>query len=376
MGNRSKILVIDEDVRSLRAVRAGLPAEHYEVVGNLPGEEPLAALARTRPDCALMGLRGSASHVFALCERARALPGGCHMPIILLAEAHEVTRDEAAFRRGGVDFLFKPLRTVELFVRIEVRLKLRRMERDLRASLSQLQRHRDELSRVQEQQRRLTSFVVHDLKNPINAIDLSAQLIARQGEISAQVRESTQVIRRESRHMLRLVLNLLDINRAEEGLLQPVLAETDFIALTQEVLDEVQPQARARGVRLEAEVDPAGSRLFVDRDLLTRVLENLVDNGIKHAPSGSGCVRVQLGATDDGAEIRVIDDGEGIPSEMREKIFDKYVQCEASHPGLSRAGRGLGLTFCKWAVEAHHGSIWVEDLHPGTAFCVRVPGAA
>jgi signal transduction histidine kinase len=107
---------------------------------------------------------------------------------------------------------------------------------------------------------------------------------------------------------------------------------------------------------------------------LQRVLENLLDNAIRHAPARSAVHLVATGR-DEHVEIRVSDSGPGIPAELRERIFERFVQVEHGERGTTRAGRGLGLTFCKLAVLAHGGSIHVEDLAPGAAFCVRLARA-
>jgi signal transduction histidine kinase len=78
----------------------------------------------------------------------------------------------------------------------------------------------------------------------------------------------------------------------------------------------------------------------------------------------------------DATELRVADAGSGIPPEMRDKIFDPFMQVESGEHQVARAGRGLGLTFCKVAVEAHGGRIWVEDGAPGAIFCVSLPHGA
>jgi signal transduction histidine kinase len=106
--------------------------------------------------------------------------------------------------------------------------------------------------------------------------------------------------------------------------------------------------------------------LHGDPDLIRRVLENLVDNAIRHAPEGSA---VRIAAAEHGRDlvVRVADAGPGVPEPLRDRVFDRFVQGEAA----SRAGRGLGLAFCKLAVEAHGGAIWIEEGHPGAVFCVR-----
>jgi signal transduction histidine kinase len=108
-----------------------------------------------------------------------------------------------------------------------------------------------------------------------------------------------------------------------------------------------------------------------DADLLRRVLENLIDNAIRYAPKQS---QVTLSAQihSDELELRIADQGQGVPAELRERIFDRFVQLGGDRVA-PRTGRGLGLTFCRLAVEAHGGRIYVEDGRPGAVFCIRLP---
>jgi signal transduction histidine kinase len=136
------------------------------------------------------------------------------------------------------------------------------------------------------------------------------------------------------------------------------------------VLQTVQPMAELAEVRLE--LTEGASRVLGDVNLVRRVLENLVENAIRHAPSRS-VVRVATSATTEGVVVRVADRGRGVPPDRRERVFQRFVQLDGGSR-VDRSGRGLGLAFCKLAVEAQAGMIWVEDNEPGAAFCVRLPG--
>jgi len=177
-------------------------------------------------------------------------------------------------------------------------------------------------------------------------------------------------IRNEARSLLRLVLNLLDISKSEEGRLVPQHGDVDLEALTSEVVDALDLKARTEGVTLKRTLEVR--TLAGDADLLRRVIENLVDNAIRHAPKSSE-VRLTAVLRESVVEIRVADAGVGISPEMREKVFERFVQVESGERVVTRAGRGLGLAFCRLAIEAHGGTIWVENGNPGAVFCVRLP---
>jgi signal transduction histidine kinase len=136
------------------------------------------------------------------------------------------------------------------------------------------------------------------------------------------------------------------------------------------VLAELEVSAEARKVSLRSALET--DRVCADEDLFRRTLTNLVENAIRHAPPATS-VAVAAARLADGTELRVADAGSGIPQEMRDKVFDAFVQVESGVHAASRRSRGLGLTFCRLAVEAHGGRIWIEDGSPGAVFCVRLP---
>jgi signal transduction histidine kinase len=297
------------------------------------------------------------------------LPGGSDVPIIFITALRDLDTFDQALNAGANDFLHKPVRPTELLIRVQAALKLRRMSADLREQYELVRRQRDDLMRLQLQKERLSAFIVHDLKNPVAAMDLQAQVLMLDREASARTKEAAKHIRTEARSLMRLILNLLDISKGEEGKLVARKSEVDLSALANEALETVELKASMSEVALERALSTP--KIYADPDLLRRVVENLLDNAIRHTQSGG---RVVLGANADASEtnLYVQDNGRGISGEMREKIFDPFVQVE-SGASASRSGRGLGLTFCRLAVEAQGGKIWVEDANPGARVCVSLP---
>jgi two-component system, sensor histidine kinase and response regulator len=309
---------------------------------------------------------------FAVCARVRSLPGGADVPVVFLTAQRDLDTFEQALRAGGDDFVTKPVRPAELVLRVQAALKLRRTSVELRDYYELVRRQRDDLMRLTLQKERLTSFVVHDLKNPVNSMDLIAQLLLRNQALPTDVRERVQQLRSELRGLLRLVLNLLDISKSEEGLLAPVCSKIPLRAFLSEIGEAFSAGARSSGVDLRYDVEV--ETLEGDPDLLRRVIENLLDNALRHAPGGS-LISLCAHQEDGSVVLRVADQGKGIPAELREKIFERFVQVDQPQGSMTRSGRGLGLTFCKLAVEAHGGSIAVEEGNPGAVFCIRLPAA-
>ncbi len=365
-----KILVVDDNPDNRALAQATLEDEGYEVVTAESGEEALRVFVAEHPDCVLLDVRMPGMDGFATCARLRELPGGLETPIIFLTAQRDLETFDRAQRSGSDDYLTKPFRPAELFARVQSALKLRRMSAELREHYDLVRHQRDALMRLQLQKERLTAFVIHDLKNPVNAMDLHAQLLLRDRTLQDSSRNSVMRIREEARSLLRLLLNLLDISKSEEGQLAPHRETVDLHALTSEVLDALHPRAEAASVRMVRAIDTASVQ--ADADLLRRVLENFVENAIRHAPENSQ-VLLSTRLVDGQVELRVADTGRGVPEDMHERVFERFVQLDNGERVVTRTGRGLGLSFCKLAIEAHGGTIWVEDGQPGAVFCVKMP---
>ena len=365
------ILVVDDNEANRRLAENTLEDEGYRVVLASAGLEALDLFAKELPACVLLDVRMPGLDGFAVCERLRQLPGGAETPVLFLTALRDVDTFDRALHVGSDDFLTKPIRPTELVLRVEAALKLRQMRIEIREHYELLKRQRDDLMRLQLQKERLMAFLVHDLKNPVSAMDLHAQVLARDPSLSADARASAGEIRTEARHLTRMIMNLLDISKADEGQLSPQRTSVDVGALFDELRGELEVVAKEKGVTLTCSASiPA---FEADRDLVQRMLTNFIENAVRHAPARSivSCAAVEA---DGFVELRVDDAGPGVPPELREKIFEPFVQLEADGGAqTSRTGRGLGLAFCRVVALAHGGSIGIDDLAPGSSFWVRLP---
>jgi two-component system heavy metal sensor histidine kinase CusS len=228
-----------------------------------------------------------------------------------------------------------------------------------------------QLIALQRDKDQLTQFLVHDLRSPLSALSLTFSMLENElatanGGLRQAVRTGVAVTAR----MERMIAELLDIPRLEEGGLELKPRPIDATGLIEEVRLASVSAAQFRRLKLEVEV-PGGLELQGDRPLLLRVVENLVTNALRYTPP-NGRVRLEAGTDESGTYFAVRNDGTPIALEQRERLFDKYTQGDKEKS--TRSGYGLGLYFCKLAVEAHGGRITVEDA-PGwpTSFVARLP---
>lgn len=363
------ILVVDDNATNRALAEQTLDEEGYVVLLAASGQEALKIVAAKDVDCVLLDVRMPGMDGIAVCEALRKSERGANVPVVFLTALRDIDTFDRAIAAGGDDFLTKPVMPPELLVRVRMALRLRRLDSERGDLVTSLRKQRDDLLRLQLHKERLIAFLVHDLKSPVATIDLLAQLLARSPELSDDARSSSTQIRSEARRLNRMILNLLDVGRADEGKLSPKLRDVSLATLLREAFDEFAPSARERHVTLRADV--ALDVANIDEELFRRVVANLVENALRHAPVESEVVVETRGLRNAGT-LAVRDFGPGVPEAARARIFDAFARGEASEVGeAAKQNRGLGLAFCKAVAEAHNGAIWLEDAGPGARFCIR-----
>lgn len=238
--------------------------------------------------------------------------------------------------------------------------------------------YHDVSSRVELQQMRddLIAMLLHDLQSPLGNVISTLELLRMQvgmTEPDDTLLSLLDIAARSSDQLQRLIASLMDINRLEAG--QPVGRQSAVALdrLVAEAYDIEQPSFARRGVVLETRLPGDLPPLYVEPNMISRVLLNLFDNALKYSADGE-TITVEARTGSDGMMlIAVSDRGAGIPPEFREVIFDKFRRIKSD----TSKGLGLGLAFCRLAVEAHGGQIWVEsEPGRGATFTFALPAAA
>ncbi|MFL6694079.1 MAG: ATP-binding protein, partial [Ramlibacter sp.] len=235
-----------------------------------------------------------------------------------------------------------------------------------------------DISRRKEVERLKTEFVStvsHELRTPLTAVYGSLRLLAGgvAGQLPAQGKQLLEMSTRSCERLIRLINDVLDVERIASGRLALRPAPLELRALVARALHDTEAYAHELGVRVrldEASADHA--RVVADGDRVTQVVVNLLSNAAKYSPRGDE-VLVTLGANEGRARVTVIDHGPGIPPEFRSRLFERFAQADASDR-REKGGTGLGLNICRSIVEAHGGTIAFES-EPGvrTAFWFELP---
>jgi signal transduction histidine kinase len=228
---------------------------------------------------------------------------------------------------------------------------------------------------LREKKRVLAALVVHDLRSPLSAVQGYLALL-RDELASDPVTSKTALGYLEDcgvlvTKALSLVATILDVDELEDGILHAQRSATKLSELVDRARAGNRAHFEVRQLTLVVDLDHEMT-VWVDRELVGRVIENLLDNSTRYAPRGGRCV-IAVKRADGKIEIAIGNSGPPVPVADREAIFGRYFQVERRRAS-ARANRGLGLYFCKLAVEAHGGTIHVEERGElGAVFVVRLP---
>jgi len=236
--------------------------------------------------------------------------------------------------------------------------------------ITQIMETEEALRRAVLAREHVLGVVAHDLRNPLQVIQLQAQLLLRISERRGDQKEALQSIHRQVKRMDRMIEDLLDVTRIEAGTLLLERVALAPQSLVEEVLQAHQPIASAAAIDLRGETKPGTPQVQADRGRIVQVLDNLIGNAIKFTRPG-GHIRLLAAPGENEAVFSVADTGVGLAAEDLPRVFDRLWQA-----GVDRRGVGLGLPISKAIVEAHGGRIWVESAPGrGSTFYFTIPAA-
>jgi signal transduction histidine kinase len=370
----ARALVVDDDTASGRLVGKYLQKAGHQVVIRTDGRSGLEQALAHPPDLVILDVMMPGMDGLEVCRALRAVEATRDVPVIFVSARGELRDRVAGLDEGATDYLVKPIAPDELLARARAALRAKELQDELRQANA-------ELRVVDRDRQELVSMLAHDIRGLLGAVSSAVEMarLDLDGLPNRDAHRFLGIAERNTSELVDLTTNLLDSYRLDEGRLHPRLRNVDLLALAEDVVDRLAAQASYREVRLEI-VDGRDAEVTSDRDLLERVLLNLVTNAIKFSPAG-GRVGIDLHADlvppngTPGRVVAVRDQGPGIPTRDREHLFERFTPLAL--PGGKRpVGSGLGLAICYKVISLMGGEIWVKSSPDGGsifAFVLPVP---
>ncbi|RJR28877.1 MAG: hybrid sensor histidine kinase/response regulator [Desulfobacteraceae bacterium] len=376
--NRPVILVVDDEERNIKLLKAMLSLENYELIGAQHGEEALDLVARKEFDLILLDVMMPGLDGFEVCRRIKENEKTRAVPVVMVTALREKEHRIHALEAGADDFISKPVDQTELFLRVKSLLRIKTYHDDLRRNYSELAEMHAKLRELEKAKEGLTHMVIHDLSTPLMAISSIVQLVLMdKGAFSAKQVQFLQTSLDQCQDLNRQIQSLLDIHRMEEAGLKLQREPAEMADIVKEILSQFSSRAFLKGISLTFELVGQIPAVSLDQNLIGRVVSNLLSNALRYTPTG-GSIQ---GSVDFKSEQRLLritirDTGPGLDPEYHERVFDKFEQVSMKKAGVIVGMSGVGLTFCKMAVDAHGGRIWVESegKGKGCVFNVEIPG--
>jgi signal transduction histidine kinase len=307
---------------------------------------------------------------YEVCEQIKNHPEYQSLPVIFISALTESMDKVKAFSFGGVDYVTKPFQFEEVKARVDTHLRLHFLQRQLEEKTQTLAKSLEELRKLEALRDNLSQMLVHDLRSPLAGLDQGLSLVISNAQnvldaVSCELLEGSQLVVKK---LLTMITDLLDISRMESNKMPLFSHSGDLRDTIDEAIASLSVKQENR-ITWQRPQNPIMA--FYDSNIVCRVIANLIANSMKYTVMGP--ILIGLAVEDQQATVSVTDTGPGIPLEFQNKIFDKFTQLEKGGES-KKFSSGLGLAFCKLAIELQGGKIGVQSKpNQGSKFWFSLP---
>ena len=385
---KAKLLIVDDEPDIVFYLEELLTFNGYDIITASSGTEALTRITQDQPDLVLLDVNLPEMNGFNVCKQVRITPSTALLPVVMLTGVMPEERIQG-IEAGADDFLPKPVNKHELLTRIRSLLRIKELHDAVQAQATQLSQWNKELKTKLEQETKLAEVarslgdIGHDIKNMLMPILNGAWLL--QDELSehftnlpntqAQQSKSSEELSKEIIEMVRnnakrIQDQVRDMADCVKGLSSPPQFNLcRIVDIANQVIHTLRYQAKEKGVVIQTDGLEGLPSIPVDETLLFKALYNLINNAIAEF-SSIGLITVQgrTDLADKEISLSIIDNGPGMPPEVRDSLFTPHVVSRKA------GGTGLGTKIVKNAIDAHRGRVWVESiLGKGTTFHIQLP---
>lgn len=381
-------LLVDDREENLLALEALLRREGLVLLKAKSGPEALELLLKHDVALALIDVQMPEISGFELAELMRGTERTRRVPIIFVTAGHtDRDRRFRGYEAGAVDFLFKPIEPDILRSKADVFFELYRQRQEVSRQrdelalataenvrlLTESRRYAEALKDADRRKDEFLAMLAHELRNPLAPIRNAAQIVRGASEASEDVRSASAMMERQVNQMARLIDDLLDISRINQGKIELRQERVDLGTIVQHAVEAARPLALERAQELVVTLPERTIHVEADPTRLTQIIGNLLSNASKFTDRG-GRVSLSVEQLGEDVAISIADTGIGIAESELHRIFDLFAQVDTSLE-RSQSGLGIGLTLVKTLAELHGGSVAVNSagLGRGSEFTVTIP---
>lgn len=366
---KGSVLIVDDVPENLQVLGNVLLQKGLDVGFATNGEEALEAVQYSKPDLILLDIMMPGISGITVCQRLKSNPETQDIPVIFITAKTQPEDIIKGFEVGAVDYVTKPFNSGELLARVMTQLELKK-SRDLIA------KQIEELTELNATKDKFFSIIAHDLRGPFSGLLGLTDLLSQEGESMNQeeIIDLIKKMHQTLKNQYSLLENLLQWASIQTQRLQPQPIKVNLLRTAKEVISLLQANADKKDIEIINNILPEHN-VFVDKQMITSVIHNLLTNAIKFSFEG-GKIIFESEYADKGILLKVTDNGVGISDEVKSKLF-KIDKHHSTLGTKNEKGSGLGLILCKEMVEKNGGKIWAERTTnaSGTTFFVLLPEA-
>jgi signal transduction histidine kinase len=359
---RPLVLVADDNA-DMRQYIGRLLGERYHVTAVADGKAALAAAENARPDLVLTDVMMPHLDGFGLLKALRGDARTRDIPVIMLsARAGEESRVDG-MEAGADDYLIKPFSARELLARVGAHLQMARLRVETAEALRDADRRKDEF----------LATLAHELRGPLAPLGNMLEIIKRAGSNADVVALARGTLERQLSQLVRLVDDLLDVNRISRNKLELRKEPVELAPIIHQAIETCRPLAESFRHEISAMLPKEPLYLNADPVRLAQVFGNLLNNACKYTEP-NGRIRLTVEREIDHAVVKIRDSGVGIPADKLATVFDMFMQVDRTVE-RSQGGIGIGLALVKRLIELHDGTVAAHSDGPGrgSEFVVRLP---
>lgn len=359
------ILIVDDEPFNRELLHAILKNQGHETTGAENGKRALELIESLPVDVVLLDVMMPSLDGFQVCRILKGNARTAHIPVILVTSLSGRKDRLMGMEAGADDFLTKPVDIQEVLLRVRNAIYAKRL-------YDRLQESYEKLKELESLRDKLTHMLVHDMRSPLAGIHGYLEMIRLHGQMNRnpKIQRFADQALHSTSSLIEMVSSILDVSRLEEDKMPLNSAPADLVDVTRQAIQSLTGSKNECRISLECPHESV--QVLCDGEIMRRVITNLLANALKFSEETTE-VTVGIEKHPEEVKVRVSDHGPGIPEEHLPMIFEKYGQAHL-RSRRQKYSTGLGLTFCKLALEAHNGRIGVHtEVGRGSTFWFTLP---